>query len=175
MEDPPGGSRSPHSTPRAAGRLLRCLFRWLAFGAWAFACATPDPLPEPPAAGTREPGSLRVRLVFGGEADLDLYVTDPKLETVYFGNNPSLGGGHLSKDQRCDDPAPRVESVTFAQPLAGRYRVGVEFAKRCTRARGAVPFSLEVETDGWRRQVQGEIEPSAFLPAVMEFELKGEP
>ncbi len=143
------------------------------FGASAIvvACASAEPLPAIPAAEGRAPGSLRVRLAFGEEADLDLFVTDPRLETVYFGNTPSLGGGVLAKDQRCEDPGPRVERVTFADPAPGRYRVGVEFAKSCGRVRGAVPFTLEVETDGRRREESGEVEPNAFLPIVLEFEL----
>jgi hypothetical protein len=170
MEAHPLCFRRRHSTLRVGGRLYLLLVTSIL----AWGCASAKPLSEALDAEERPAGSLRVRLVFGREADLDLYVTDPKLETVYFGNSPSLAGGRLAKDQRCEDPAPRVESVTFAEPQPGRYRVGVEFAKRCTRARAAVPFFYEVETDDWQKKGQGEIEPNHFLPVVLEFDLAGE-
>ena len=83
-------------------------------------------LPEP-----EDAGALRVRLAFDDAADLDLYVTDPRQETVYFANTPTRSGGRLASDLRCDAPAPRVEVVDFATPLSGRYRIGVDFPERC--------------------------------------------
>jgi hypothetical protein len=172
MEGPPSGLRQRHSTSRASGRLLLLLL----VAGLVLACASPEALPESPAPQERGAQALRVRLVFGEEADLDLYVTDPKFETVYFGNNPSHGGGVLSQDQRCGDPTARVESVTFAEAKPGLYRVGVAFARRCKRVRGPVPFRLEVDVDveseHWRREQEGKIDAGAFLPVVMEFDLE---
>ena len=123
--------------------------------------------PEAPAPDAE----LRVRLVFGREADLDLYVTDPALETIYFGNTPSsASGGALEADLRCDDPAPRVETVRFARAPAGRYRVGVDHPERCGPGRGPVPFRIIVEGGGLRHERRGEIAPGQFLPAVIDFE-----
>ena len=43
--------------------------------------------------GMRQAGSgVTVQLAFGEEADLDLYVTDPLLETVYFARHESRTG-----------------------------------------------------------------------------------
>ncbi len=131
----------------------------------------PRDLPERPPASAESPDALVIRLHFGPEADLDLHVTDPMKETVYFGNNPSLGGGHLEADRRCDDPAPRVELVRFAAPMPGEYRVGVDYIDRCARTRRAVPFEVEVLHGGAREVRGGEVSPAHFFYDFWEFEL----
>ncbi|MBM4383027.1 MAG: hypothetical protein FJ091_06610 [Deltaproteobacteria bacterium] len=54
-------------------------------------------------------GALRIRLAFGAQADLDLYVTDPLAETIYFANERAAAGGRLVADVRCDSKTPRIE------------------------------------------------------------------
>lgn len=116
-------------------------------------------------------GALRVRLIFGGAADLDLYVSDPLAETVYYANTPSASGGALTADRRCGDPAPRVEQVEFVAPPAGRYRVGVDFPERCGRGRDPVVYVLEVRS-GVQRVLHSAIAwPIRFDPAVAEIDL----
>jgi hypothetical protein len=153
-------------------------------GALLAACASPPPevreaerladglrrlLAEIPA----EEG-LRVLLAFGAEVDLDLYVTDPLEETVYFANSPSASGGRLAEDLRCDSlPAgDRVEVVRFAAPLPGRYRVGVDHPKGCG-ARRPAGFALAV-VRGARVEVHtGSLRPFEFRLAALDFELPG--
>ena len=43
---------------------------------------------------------LRFVLAFGEAADLDLFVTGPRQETVYFANTPTAVGGELEVDAR---------------------------------------------------------------------------
>ena len=87
------------------------------------------------------PGDLRVELVFGQGADLDLYLTDPSQETVYYANTPSqVNGGRLEADLRCDAAAPRVETIVFASAPPGRYRVGVDRAETCAGGAAVEPF-----------------------------------
>jgi hypothetical protein len=127
----------------------------------------PAELPdEPPAAG------LRVRLAFPADADLDLHVTDPLHETVYFANTPSASGGQLARDARCGDPAPRVETVVFDDPPPGRYRIGIDFPIRCRRLGEPVPFALEVSARGRAEERRGEIPFGRFEPIVWEFEVR---
>ena len=90
---------------------------------------------------------LLVQLAFGAEADLDLYVTDPLLETVYFANHESKSGGKISDDVRCDKQAfrieeIRIEDVWFDAPMPGRYRIGIwnaRYAANSKRAPGRAP------------------------------------
>ena len=97
------------------------------FGAWVLgfgvvACASGPPTAPPPPEWSAQrveaveqlegvlaeeapaltAGMLLLRLAFGAEADLDLYVTDPQLETLYYANTPVRSGGELLEDQRCD-------------------------------------------------------------------------
>jgi len=132
---------------------------------------SPSPLPELEAQPAPKPSILRVRLLFGPEADLDLWVTDPGQETVYFGNNPSRSGGALERDIRCEDPAPRIEVVTFRSPEPGRYRVGIEFAEGCRRVRDPVPYEVEVLHGDMSQRVSGEIIPGRFENVALEFSI----
>ena len=144
---------------------------WLVplLGACCLACAAQLPTipePEPPAAGT-----LRVQLFFGAGADLDLYVTDPRQETVYFANTPSASGGALESDLRCGDPAERIERVRFTDPPPGRYRVGIDYPERCGARRGPAPYRVVVEGPDLRREVRGEIDLGHFQMVVLEMEV----
>ncbi|NNL66213.1 MAG: hypothetical protein HKP30_08225 [Myxococcales bacterium] len=115
------------------------------------------------------PDALVVRLSFAADVDLDLYVTDPLEETVYYGNSPSRIGGRLLRDVRCDGEAPRVETVVIDPAPSGRYRVGVDFPERCA-GDGATDFALRVDFAGERRERTGRLAPRIFEPVVLELE-----
>jgi hypothetical protein len=134
-------------------------------------CASgPAPL-EPPVRQPPPPGALRVELVFGAGADLDLYLTDPSQETVYYANSPSrVNGGRLEADLRCEAAAPRVETIVFASAPPGRYRVGVDRAETCSGGPAVEPFLVTVDAPGGeRRELRGEIGRGRFLSRVLEF------
>src|SRR5262249_41076660 len=107
--------------------------------------------------------------------DLDLYLTDPTAETVYFANNPSRTGARLVRDARCADmPAADGSSMEVAhvpEPRAGRYRVGVDFIDRCAAPREPVSYRVAVELNGVRRETTGLIRLEEFQPVAVEFDL----
>ncbi|MDP6980726.1 MAG: hypothetical protein QF570_19350 [Myxococcota bacterium] len=123
------------------------------------------------------PGGLVVRLGFDGAADLDLFVTDPTQESVYFANTPTRSGGTLVDDRRCDDASPRVEAVHFPDPMAGRYRVGVDFHKICgesalsTDERKQGLYIVRVDTGAHVLTRTGMVTPGHFEVIVIEFEV----
>jgi len=119
---------------------------------------------EPPAAA----GALVVRLAFEPGADLDLYVSDPQGETVYYANTPVRSGGALDADLRCPH-AQGVETVRFAAPLAGGYRVGVDFQQRCESDERVAPYVLSIEAHGRRRVLRGLALWLVFASRVDEF------
>jgi len=117
---------------------------------------------------------LRVELAFGEGADLDLYVTDPALETVYFANTPTRLGG-LEADLRCGSAGPRIEVVRFPAAPAGRYRVGVDFPERCGTRGDEGGFRLRVRGPGVAREIEGRVAFGRFESRVLEFELAAPP
>jgi hypothetical protein len=145
----------------------------IALGCGSMRTSEAEPLNH--SAPPRNGQALQVSLTFGDAADLDLYVTDPLQETVYFANSPSHSGGALESDRRCDAPAPRVEVVRFEWPLAGRYRVGVDYPERCRAAKDPIPFLVVVDAHGQRHERRGTIELGQFLPIVVEAILKPGP
>jgi hypothetical protein len=139
------------------------------------ACAGPvahEAPQEPPVA----PDAVRVRLVFGAAADLDLYVTGPSQESVYFGNPTSRDGGELLADRRCDAPAPRVETIAFARAAPGRYRVGVDFMIRCATGVDTASYELIAELPG-RPPIRQRADAAfgSFAPRALEFEVVQDP
>jgi uncharacterized protein YfaP (DUF2135 family) len=121
---------------------------------------------------TAEAAGIVVRLAFGEEADLDLYVTDPLLDTVYFARHETRTGGRISADVRCDTPGPRVEEVRFEVPWAGRYRVGVDHPKRCDGARAPAAYAVTAQVDGKTYRASGSVALEQFQIVVLEFELQ---
>lgn len=115
--------------------------------------------------------AVHVQLVFGAEADLDLFVTDPDFEEVYFANSKSRLGGELDADRRCQDPAPRTETVRFDPAPAGRYRVTVDFPRRCDDGVDRVSYRVVVDLGSERKEILGEIDFGATEQVVLEFDV----
>jgi hypothetical protein len=128
---------------------------------------------EPPEGPSRE---LVFRLAFDRENDLDLYVTDPLEETVYFANHRVKTGGEIIRDVRCatDADVPGVEEVRFAAPYPGRYRVGVDFAERCQGDGMVAGYAVSVQGAGEQHVASGILELNQFEVVTLEFDLEGD-
>jgi uncharacterized protein YfaP (DUF2135 family) len=124
-------------------------------------------VPAVPAADAR----LAVTLLWTAPVDLDLYVTDPGLETLYFANPRPRSGGVLERDARCADPepsGPRIERARWTDPPPGRYRVGVDYPEACGGRAAAVPYRLVVDSAGRRQDLTGRAEPLVRDARVLE-------
>ena len=132
-------------------------------------------------------GIVRVELRFNASVDLDLYVTDPTRETVYFANTPSKTEGRLERDARCenakDNTGESIEVITFPHAQVGTYRIGIDYMEACTETNlennndnKIVAFTVTTHTEAGHEELTGEIEPGHFLIVFREFELntKGE-
>jgi hypothetical protein len=140
------------------------------------ACRAAPSAGPPPAAGAGpSAGASEVRVVLLWEApvDLDLYVTDPAQESVYFANNPSGSGGRLEKDSTCDAPGGvRREVVRWPSAAPGRYRVGVDFMDRCGTDAREIGYRLVVDAGGRRQEKTGKVAwLDRFTYRAFEFDL----
>lgn len=134
-----------------------------------------EALAEPPPASLSS--GLLVRLAFDDAGDLDLFVTDPQQESVYFANSPIRSGGRLLEDRRCTDASPRVEAVHFDTPQPGRYRVGVDFHGRCRdsslsgKAESQGLYFVRIDEGGRVLERAGMVTPGHFEVIVVEFDV----
>ncbi|MBQ76458.1 MAG: hypothetical protein CMQ20_15740 [Gammaproteobacteria bacterium] len=115
---------------------------------------------------------LAVHLAFGAEADLDLYVTDPLLETVYFANRKSKSGGEISDDIRCGTDEIGVEEIRFIAPMPGRYRIGIDYPSRCADEIKKAAYALSIQHDGKRQEAHGSVSLQRFDVIALEFEIE---
>lgn len=158
-------------------RRLRQATRALVAAPLLAACAArtlPALPPLPPPAGDT---ALRVTLAWAAPVDLDLYLTDPAGEALYFANTPTRAGARLAADARCARlaaGAPAREEAVATAPAAGRWRVGVDFMDACGTGLAAVPFRVAVDLGGARREAAGVARAGRFAIVVVEFEVDGD-
>lgn len=118
--------------------------------------------------------ALTVTLFWDAAVDLDLYVTDPAQETVYYANARSRSGGALERDARCAGRAPgeQVERTRWTNAPAGRYRVGVDYPEGCDeKGPRDVPYRLVIESNGRREEVRGRARLAEREARAFEFTL----
>jgi hypothetical protein len=168
------------STSRGMGRSAVAGIAGVALLGAACAGRPPGPTPAPSAAAEPPPaGGIRVSLLWKAPVDLDLYVTDPALETVYFANSPSASGGKLASDVRCSDLQDgkgnhvQSESVVWPTGTPGRYRVGVDFIDRCGNEVSEVGFRVVADPGGKPTEQVGVVAADRFLPVALEFDVVG--
>ncbi len=140
----------------------------------ALGCArrlAPPPHAAPPAPGA----GASVSLLWSGPVDLDLYVTDPTLETLYFANRRTANGGLLARDARCADGRFEwwTERADWTAPPPGRYRVGVDFPEACDGRTDAAAFRVVVDVNGRREERTGVARRRERALEVLEFEVEG--
>jgi len=108
---------------------------------------------------------LRVTLVWQDAVDLDLYVTMPDGETIYYANPRQA----FVRDARCDaGEAGGREEARWRRPAAGRYRIGVDFPEACDGGATAAAYRIVIDVDGRREERTGTAHVLVREPAVLE-------
>lgn len=98
-------------------------------------------------------GNVQITLAWNSGADIDLYVTDPYNETIYYGHTTSQSGGQLDHDGRGDCVSgqgnPTVENVYWnGQPPRGNYGVEIHNYSACNSAQGSTQTTLSIAVGG---------------------------
>lgn len=116
--------------------------------------------PSAPILGT---GDVQVTLRWSNTADLDLFVTGPDGDQVYYGSRQSSSGGQLDHDANypCADATNSpVENVFWPVGGAptGEYVVEVRYYSECY-GEGWTRFTVDVLVDGAREIFEGDLAP----------------
>lgn len=131
--------------------------------------ATPFADATEPALGT---GDIQATLRWTTTDDLDLAVTDPSGQVVYYGNRAIGSGGQLDVDANaaCSGTTPSpIENVFWppSQAPQGTYAVEVNLFSRCTGTPGSIPFELRLLVQGNVQTLTGSVSedsPIATFP-----------
>lgn len=111
-------------------------------------------------------GALQISLSWNTTADVDLYVTDPDNETIYYANSSSTSGGELDRDD-VDGYGP--ENIFWESAPNGTYSVSVDHFS------GAVPTSyiVTVSAGSTYQQFNGTLSVSGETDFVTSFTKSG--
>jgi hypothetical protein len=108
-------------------------------------------------------GDIQVTLRWASTDDLDLYVTDPNGQTVYFGNRQIPSGGQLDVDANaaCSGSTQTpIENVFWpaGQAPQGNYTVEVDLWSRCSGGTpGEIPFEIRLLVQGQTQTINGSV------------------
>jgi hypothetical protein len=129
-------------------------------------CGPLRPAAPPPSAAAQEGDGLLVTLLWDAPVDLDLYVTTPLGETVYYANPHDV----FVRDTRCSNvlSARHVEEARWRSPAPGRYRIGVDFPEACAERVAEAAYRVVVDADGRREDRTGTARLLVRNPAVFE-------
>jgi hypothetical protein len=157
-------------------------------GTWAAGTAalpgvtsTPEPGEAPTAGPTATrvtelgTGDVQITLIWNSINDLDLHVTDPSGELIYFGSTVSSTGGVLDVDANggCTDnvtPSP-VENIFWptGEAPTGTYVIEVHYYQTCPDTPVADSYTVRVLVDGETQEFSGTMAEADELDAVYEF------
>ncbi len=120
-------------------------------------------------------GDIQITLRWASTDDLDLAVTDPAGETVFFGNPMIPSGGELDVDANAacaGTTQTPIENIFWPVSAAppGEYSVTVNLFTRCDGSSGPVPFELRLLVQGEVETIEGVVDDQN-LDATFPFSL----
>lgn len=127
------------------------------------------------AGGQHDNVDVRVSLVWDNRNDLDLHVTAPSGEEIYFGRKISQCGGMLDVDRNVQgETNTPVENVRWLRGTAppGTYRVKVRNYRFHEPDQAPTPFRVEMEVGGELLFYEGVISPSRQTGAASDIEVR---
>lgn len=127
----------------------------------------------------KEGDELLVVLEWKSPVDLDLFVTGPDGETIYFGNRTARSGHKMDKESDCHSKVlpegiyRETASIPVAMP--GRYRVSVDYILDCNTGfteAGANIYLKDMKTDTVLGHVETKVNRKELTTVAWEFEVK---
>jgi hypothetical protein len=122
-------------------------------------------------------GEITVSLGWEGLSDLDLAILCPNGNAIRY-NNPNACGGELDVDMNAGprSSSEPIENVYWqSKPRNGIYKVYVTLFDRRSDRRPEIPFRVELDVLGDRRQVDGAARRYRQAELVTQFEITDEP
>jgi len=91
-------------------------------------------------------GQVQITIAWQGPSDVDLHVTDPGGEEVYYGHRASASGGQLDHDANaaCNGEAPTVENVYWTTAPRGTFQARIHAYDMCGAPQMPVTLSISV-------------------------------
>lgn len=121
---------------------------------------------RPPCFGTADhsagTGDIQITLVWEGNVDVDLWVTDPSGERIYWEHTSSVSGGELDRDNLCPIEPGLSENIYWGKDEAppGDYKIQVNHFDSCgTATRAYYRVSVLNRKTGKWETFKGELAP----------------
>ncbi len=159
---------------------------WFARGIWIPLVVDPEPTPtvqptatQLPPTVTPEPelgtGDVKVTLRWNSLNDLDLFVTDPSGNKIFFNRRSVPSGGKLDVDSnaQCAEhvtgtPVENIYWPRNAAPL-GSYSVHVYYYKQCAVSPLSETFTVRTDVDGNISETTGIADVVGTQTLIAEF------
>lgn len=131
--------------------------------------------PTPTRVLTLGTGDVQVTLIWNSTNDLDLWVTDPKGEKIFFGYPSSFSGGELDVDANADcredvtsQPVENIFWRVGSAPL-GEYTVEVNYFKQCEPV-AETSFFVLLRVDGKTQEFQSTLHSPGETVKIITFQ-----
>lgn len=122
-----------------------------------------SPTAEPTRVGNLGTGDVQVTLIWNSYNDLDLWVTDPKGETIFYDHPASASGGQLDVDANYNcvmnvtsNPIENIFWPAGSAPL-GTYSIGVKYYQHCSSAPSSDTYTVRLLVDGKSQEFTGTV------------------
>lgn len=122
---------------------------------------------------------LIVEVSWSAPVDLDLFLTDPDGETVYFANRMARSGVVMGDMMGCKDieagPPPYAETIIIPSAAIGVYRASVDYIKDCGSNKLQADFEVRLvdpKTGMQLGQGQSSVKYRLLDTVSWEFEVK---
>jgi uncharacterized protein YfaP (DUF2135 family) len=121
-------------------------------------------------------GDVQVTLLWDSVNDLDLWVTDPAGETIYYQHNKSASNGELDVDANpgCSNmTSSPIENIFWPTGGAqeGAYKVSVQYYKVCQSV-ARTPFTIRLLVNGRAQVFEGVAVTAGELLEINTFTLQ---